>query len=202
MIKNVTLGIILSVFGLATANNVSAQAFEKGGFYLSAGIVGSSPYNIYAGGVKPGYGTPARWFAPAMGGIHVQGEWGIHKYVGLGFVAGVQGGTYGWWPIGWGGGARPYGVLSIPVGVVANFHFYQLIADKTGKNIHADKLDIYAGINTGSGMSFVPTPGWVNALFFVGPHAGIRYYFAPNIAVNGEFGYGKSFASAGFTFKL
>ncbi len=65
------------------------------------------------------------------------------------------------------------------MGMIASFHFYQLIEDKTTKDIHGDKLDIYAGLNVGSGIGFSASPGWVNALFFVGPQVGARYYRNP-----------------------
>ena len=90
----------------------------------------------------------------------------------------------------------------MPVGIIANFHFYQLIEDKTSKDIHGDKLDVYAGLNAGSGIGYAPTPRKVAALFFAGPQVGVRYYIKPTIAVGGEVGYGKSFVNGGVTFKL
>lgn len=196
------LPIVFAALLMGASWNANAQAFEKGGTYLSAHITGANPFNIYAGGAKAGYGAPYySWYTPSVGGISAQMEWGIHQYVGLGFNVGLMGGFYGW---GYYNSyySRPFGMISIPIGIQANCHFYQIIADKTGKNLHADKLDVYAGLNAGSGISAVPTPGWINALFYVGPQAGVRYYFKPNIGVGGEIGWGKSFVSGGFTFKL
>lgn len=199
MVKKIVLGVLLS-FGMFFSNNASAQAFSKGDFVLGIHGAGSSMFNFYAGGGKSGYGTPSsRLNSYLTGGVAIGGEWAIHDYVGIGFTTGVQGGVSRWngfW------GAFNYGVVSIPVGVVANFHFYQLIDDKSDKDIHADQLDIYAGISLGSGVSILPEPGWVNALFFVGPHAGVRYYFTEKFGVNLELGYGKSFVSGGVVLKL
>ena len=39
----------------------------------------------------------------------------------------------------------------ISAGLVINFHFYQLIQDKSTMNIHGDKLDLYAGLAAGGG---------------------------------------------------
>jgi hypothetical protein len=116
--------------------------------------------------------------------------------VGIGFTTGMGG------RVGWGRGYR--GEFNIPIGIVSNFHFYQLIADNASKNIHADKLDIYAGANAGAGPAFIfhDKGNHVAPIVFGGLHAGIRYYFVPKFALNGEIGFGKSFVNGGFSFKL
>jgi hypothetical protein len=88
--------------------------------------------------------------------------------------------------------------------VLANFHFYQLIADKTGKSIHADVLDIYAGVTVGSGIAFIFDPDNNHAvpIAFGGPHAGIRYFFTPKVGVTGEVGFGRHILNVGMVFKL
>ena len=148
----------------------------------------------------------------------VQGEFAVHKYVGVGFTAGIggragSGALYvpgyiytGYYSYGW------YPEFNIPIGAIANFHFYQLIADKisNGDRMHADKLDIYAGLNLGTGVAIHPgivdaygvKHSYVDALAFGGVQVGARYYFTDKIAVFGEFGYGKTWANAGITFKL
>lgn len=203
MLRKLSLGIVLAAITIGSAQEVKAQAFEKGGTYLTLGLTGSHLINIDP---TNQWSSNHSWRNSVNGGVTVQMEWGIHQYVGLGFTAGLMGGRFGggWyapgpWGPGWGGG---YGVLSVPVGMIANFHFYQLIEDKTTRDIHGDKLDIYAGLNIGSGIGFVPSPGWVNALFFVGPQVGARYYVTPTIGLGGEVGYGKSFINGGVTFKL
>jgi len=147
------------------------------------------------------YGNNGRirsFYSPITGQFNFMGEFGIHEYVGLGFTTGI-GGRAGW--------SRGYlGEVNIPIGMIANFHFYQLIADKTGKNIHADKLDIYAGVNLGSGVAFTyydnNNPPRVVPLAFGGVHAGIRYYFVPKVGLNAEVGFGRQLVNLGFVFKL
>jgi hypothetical protein len=76
--------------------------------------------------------------------------------------------------------------------------------------LHADKLDIYGGINLGSGFAFHPGYTDVNgarhsavdALLFGGVQAGARYYFKPGIGVFGEVGWGKTWLNAGITWKV
>lgn len=197
--KMMALAALIAVSAWIT-KPAHAQAFEKGGKYLNLHLTGSNYWHIDA---QKNWGNS--WRGTNVGGVTVQMEWGIHKYVGLGFYTGVQGGigSYGWYGPGWGGGWKGgYGELALPIGIISNFHFYQLIEDKTAKNIHGDKLDIYAGLSLGSGVSFFPTPNWVSPLFFVGPHAGARYFVKPNLGLGLEAGYGKSFISGGLTFKL
>jgi len=84
-----------------------------------------------------------------------------------------------------------------------------LIADKTDKNIHADKLDIYVGASIGSGIAGTfyrnyPNPDVTRIvpIAFGGLHAGVRYYFKPRVGINAEVGFGKSLINAGFVFKI
>lgn len=193
--KNSVKFLIVSAGLLILNFSGFGQAFQKGGMYMQLHLSGSNYWNIdvqnnWAGNT---------WYGTNVGGITAQAEWGIHKYVGLGIYTGIQGGFGRYY---WSQSIGGYGLLAIPVGLVTNFHFYQLIADKTGKSIHADKLDVYAGLSVGSGVGYFPSPNWVNPLFFIGPHAGARYFFKPKFGVSLEAGYGKSFISGGITFKL
>jgi len=198
-------GIITIVIAFAMIFNAQAQAFEKGGKYISLGLGGASYWHIFPGsGGYSGYygGLGTLGYSPFTGQVTVQGEFGVHKYVGVGFTVGVGGRAAG--------GVSRFGYsysgyaseFNIPIGVIANFHFLQLIADKTGKSF-ADKLDTYVGLSLGSGVALYPTssPLEVAALVFVGPHAGVRYFFKPSVAVNGEVGYGKTIVNVGLTFK-
>jgi hypothetical protein len=92
----------------------------------------------------------------------------------------------------------------MPVGMIANFHFYQLIDDKNGKNLHADKLDIYAGMSLGSGigMMFYADEPRLVPVFFGGPHVGLRWYPKSRVGLNVELGYGKSIACIGVVVRL
>lgn len=203
-----TLIVIISVVSIYTAN---AQAWSKDTKVLAFGIGGSQFFHIdedYYRYYYNRYGYYGRRFpySPTTGQFNFQGEFGVHDYVGVGFTVGVGGGT------GWGrfGSISYYdGELTVPVGAIANFHFFQLIADKTGKDIHADKLDVYAGVNIGSGVailfdSFYSTNDQIKAvpIVFGGVQAGARYYFIDKFGVNLEVGYGKSFVNGGIVLKL
>lgn len=189
--KSIVTLFILSI----CIKNSYAQAWEKSSKVLSLGFGASQFFHIdnyYYSGPK----NVRSFYSPLTGQFNFQGEFGVHKYVGLGFTTGIGGRG------GYGNGYN--GEVNIPIGMIVNFHFYQLIADKNGKNIHADKLDIYAGANIGSGIAvaFYPNATRIAPMAFGGPHVGIRYYFAPRVAVNGELGWGKSIVNAGFSFKL
>ncbi len=152
-------------------------AFGKGGFYRYGGR---------------GYYYGAFWYS---GTLPIQLEFGVHDYVGVGLVTGIGGRSYH----SFGGG----GVMYIPFGVVANFHFMQLIGDKKGVAI-ADKLDVYAGLNVGTGLavSFPTGTGSVGGMLFAGPQIGLKYFFNEKIGVYTEFGYGKSLIEGGVSIKL
>lgn len=199
--KKIFFALIIASALLFTSSSANGQAWERNTKVLSLGFGASQFFHIddytYSYGFR--YRT---WYWPVTGQINFQGEFGIHKYVGLGFTTGFGG-----------RGSAGYGysgVVNFPIGMIANFHFYQLIADKTGKNIHADKLDIYAGANIGSGVgaTFYRDPNFpdgrvrVFPIAFGGVQAGIRYYFKPKVGVNAEVGFGKSIVNAGFVFKL
>lgn len=131
----------------------------------------------------------------------MEGEWAVHPYVGMGLYAGIGGGRSSIFVL--------LGILNpvvvVPVGGLVNFHFYQLIADKTGvgKEMESDKLDIYAGLNFGSGLMLdVGSTVTPLAIITFGPQVGTRYYFTPATAIHAEAGFGKNWLKAGFTFKL
>jgi hypothetical protein len=200
--KNYFYVIITALFLFNSFNSVNAQAWERNSKVLSLGFGASQFFHLddyyYLGGNKPR--DFRAWHLPITGQINFQGEFGVHKYVGLGFTTGIGGGARGPAYYGYNG------EINAPIGFIVNFHFYQLIEDNTQKNIHGDKLDIYAGLNIGSGIavSFYPDGRGTRVvpIAFGGPHVGIRYYFSPRVGVNGELGFGKSLINAGFVFKL
>lgn len=193
---------------------VSAQAFDRGTRLLSVGIGGTNSFlfDPYKGSSYYGYGYYRSFYSRLSGVVNVQMEFAVHQYVGVGFTAGIGGNNgvtgYGYF------GAYDYAYgdpqIVVPVGAFANCHFYQIIADKTGKGdrMHADKLDVYAGLNIGSGFAvdfdrYNKYGGTrILPMFFIGPQVGVRYFFKPNIGVMGEIGYGKTFVNAGITFKM
>lgn len=190
-----TVAVIMILVGSLTSLQTKAQAFDKSSILLSLGIgpgemihfpVGNNYY--YANGAG---------YTLVTGQLAFQAEFAVHKYVGVGFVVGI------------GGRAGYFHEVNVPIGVLANFHFYQLIADKQGGNLHADKVDVYAGLTAGSGVAIYPyTDAFGNkyhstsALFYFGPHVGVNYYFVKNIAVNAEVGWGTTVFQAGVVFKL
>ena len=195
--KKLILVLVIS-FSVVKSKVVHAQAWEKNTKVISLGVGLSQFYHLdnYYYYNEYYHGATHRSYTLLTEQFNLQGEFGIHKYVGLGFTTGV-------------GGRGPFanyynGEFNIPVGVISNFHFYQLIADNSKKNIHADKMDIYAGINIGSGIAFTFYPNLTRSvpLFFGGVHAGIRYYISDKVGVNAELGLGKSLINGGFVFKL
>ena len=186
--------IIVSALAL-TFNQAKAQAWEKSITVLSLGFGASQFYHLddyyYAGSERIHH-----MYSPVTIQINFQGEFGIHKYLGLGFTTGIGGR---------GSLRNDYaGEMNIPIGMIFNFHFYQLIADKSAKNIHADQLDIYAGLSAGSGVAIAYYSDFTRVvpIAFGGVHLGIRYYFTPMVGVNLEAGIGKNLVNAGFVFKL
>ncbi|MCF8257250.1 MAG: hypothetical protein K9J06_06835 [Flavobacteriales bacterium] len=193
--------IVICIFMVAlmlsdTDGHAQNKAWTKDGKVLSLGFGLSRFYHIDER-FGPGAPRPGRVHLPSSGQFNFLMEFGIHQYVGLGFTTGIGGRA-----------ALPFGYLgevNFPIGMVTNFHFYQLIADRTEKNIHAEQLDIYAGLSLGSGFALAYYNNEdvrVVPMAWGGPHAGIRWYFAPRVALNAEVGFGKSIVNAGFSFKL
>jgi outer membrane immunogenic protein len=192
--------IIAMVLMLSISFTAQAQAFQKGARYHSLGLGGSSfihlgyydNYYYYNGPNKP---YKHNYYSPITAQFNYQLEFAVHNYVGVGLTTGIGVGSAGYYN----------SEIAIPVGVIANFHFYQLIDDKVSKDIHGDKLDIYAGLNVGSGVAFLHAPSYgendIAVLLFGGFQTGARYFFTERFGVNLEVGYGKSFINAGITLK-
>ena len=172
-----------------------SQAFQKSTRSLTIYMGGANMFHIPTTGYS-GYGYyGSSFYSPITGQLGVEMEFGVHKYVGVGFNVGV-GGRAG--SLYWGN------ELNVPVGAFANFHWWQLLDDKVGKDLKSDKLDIYAGLDLGSGaaLHIYNKDIYTDALVFVGPHVGIKYYVSPKFAIGGELGYGKTFANFCMTMKL
>ena len=200
--KKILYLIVLVATLTITTQSTQAQAWEKSTKLLGIGFGASTFFHI-DGSASAYYGN---FYSPLTGQLNFQGEFGVHDYVGIGFTTGVGGRagyyrSYGY--LGYYGSYGSAGEINVPVGILANFHFYQLIADKTGKDIHADKLDIYAGLNVGGGIAavFYSTETRIVPIAFGGVQAGARYYFKDNIGVNVEVGFPK-LVHAGMVFKL
>jgi hypothetical protein len=197
--KTITKVTAILMF-LAAGYGANAQAWSRDSKVIAIGVGGSDFIHF-----DPNlYYSNTRAFTRVTGQFNLQGEFGVQKWVGLGFTTGVGGSAIN----------VPYHPeVNMPIGMICNFHFYQLIADKTTRNIRADRLDIYGGISIGSGFAAIynnyRTPeGFVvhsmttHALFFAGPQLGLRYFVTPTFGVNAEAGWGKSFVNAGFVFNV
>jgi hypothetical protein len=208
--KKVKFMLLLATAGLF-ASNAQAQGFGgSGSKYLQLGLGVNQHYSLYS--------DYDRAYNTNYGAFNLQMEFGVHKYVGLGFIVGAEvsmrGAGYYYGGIYAPGYAPPksaYWSVGVPIGFIANFHFLQLIADKTGKSF-ANKMDVYGGLNIGSGPAFrnvrekykndVYYDSRVGALFFIGPHVGFRYFPKEKIGVYAEVGCGKSLITGGVVFKL
>lgn len=195
--------ILLATVLTLTISSYTAQAqdkaFSRDSKILSIGVGLGNYYHLDSRyrSFGPGDNRYRGYHTPYTGQFNLQMEWAVHNYVGLGFTTGF-GGT----------GPLSYGYrgeFNMPIGLVVNFHFYQLIDDKNGKNLHADKLDIYGGLSVGSGFAvafYDKEDPRIVPLAWGGLHAGIRWYFTPRVALNAEAGFGKNVANIGFSFKL
>lgn len=184
MKKSLIILFVLT-FVLTIPNTSTAQAFGgKGSKAFLIGLGGSNNRVWYP---TDGVGVKGS-FRPMALNLGFQAEFGIHDYVGLGAFVGLT-------------NARIVGnnwqSLSIPIGMIGNFHFLQLIADKTGGSF-AEDMDVYAGLAFGGGPSFsIPkfnnnNGGDVGYTTFGEFRVGIRYYFGPKIGVFAEVAQGLS----------
>ena len=197
-----TITIITVALVLLWGSQVQAQAFDKDtklynlnlgwGDMIHIPFGNSNPYNTDI------FGKSIKRVVPTSQ-LSFQAEYAVHKYVGVGFIVGVGGNP-----------SALFRELNIPVAAFANFHFLQFIADKKGKNLKTDKIDVYAGLVVGSGLAIHPygtnslfyQTTFYDALLCIGPHVGINYYFKKNVAFNAQVGFGLNVAQAGFTFKV
>lgn len=200
---------MLSLF--IAANFSFGQAFEgKGSKTLQLGL----GYNVHTTyfAERGNFNGIEGVRTSSYGGFNLQYEIGIHQYVGLGIFAALEGTpnlTNSYYSYFYNNNTKAYAGFAIPVGFVANFHFLQLIADKTNKSF-ADKMDVYAGLSVGAGPSFAivksphknhiePNSG---PLVYFGANVGIRYYPKSNFGIFSELGYGKTVAQFGVIFKM
>lgn len=216
--------LICACFGLASIQS-NAQGFAgKGAKYIQLGFGVNQHYSIY--------GDYATNYNNMYGAFDFQMEFGVHKYVGVGFTVGAEiamrnaGYYHGWdddiyWNNGYyGPSGSPYNHIGLPIGFFANFHFLQLIADKNGKDF-ANKMDVYGGLSVGSGPVFRVVKGpykddfyykngapkkyydsGIGALIYAGPHVGFRYLPTEKIGIYVEAGYGKNLINGGVMFVL
>lgn len=207
-----TLGLIL-LLSIAPFTQLNAQAFGgKGSTQLTIGLGVTQHRTTYPENGKGPKGTTN----PIYGSLNIQFEFGIAKYVGLGVHIGGEfannlsrsySGLYNLTGLNINSNSA-FRSIGVPVAFYGNFHFLQLISDKSGKSI-SEKLDVYAGLSIGSGPAFaLAKSGYkeykndVGFLIYGGPHAGIRFYPKSNVGIYAELGYGKSYFNGGISFKF
>lgn len=197
--KRIIICVVVLMLGIGMG--AQAQAFQKGARYHSLGLGTSSflhlgyydNYYLYNGPYGQYKPYKHNYYSPLTAQFNYQLEFAVHDYVGVGLTTGI----------GFGGGGYYNNELAIPIGVIANFHFYQLIDDKVSKDIHASELDIYFGLNAGSGVALLngPYDNDIVPLAFGGFQTGVRYFFSERFGINAEVGYGKSLVNVGITLK-
>ena len=188
--------LALAIPFLFSAQSVTAQAWSKDTKIISVGLGAGNYYHLGTTRAVL-FGPTTSFYTPVTGQLSIEGEFGVHEYVGIGFNTGFGGA----------GGALfgSKGSINVPVGVLANFHFFQLIEDQTGKNLHAEALDVFVGVSVGTGVGVIfynNANSQVLPLAFGGVHAGARWFFSPNIGLTGQFGFGKQLVDLGMVFKL
>lgn len=199
--RNHIISLALCAAFISAGIDAQAQdkAWSRDSKVLSIGLGLGNYYHLDSRyrAFGPGGNGYRGYHTPYTGQFNLQMEWAVHNYVGIGFTTGF-------------GGTGPLshgyrGEFNMPIGLVVNFHFYQLIDDKNGKDLRSDKLDIYGGLSVGSGFAvafYDREDARIVPLAWGGLHAGIRWYFTPRVALNAEAGFGKNVANIGFSFKL
>jgi hypothetical protein len=203
MRKSICIPVIV-LFCLIYSHS-DAQAFEKRNVLLSLGLGATADLT---GTSRDDLAPPSHiYFSPVRPMFSFKAEFAVHKYWGVGIISAIDGGYNMRYPYFSPPNTR-YSQVNAQLGLLVNYHFYQLIADKLGrpKLMHADKLDIYTGFTMGAAMSAMTVDGFgpQRPVFgpFMGLHLGARYYVMPKMSVFGEIGIGQSFFSTGLSFKL
>jgi hypothetical protein len=191
MKKSALFSIALLVISFFSAVSVRAQAFEVGTNVISAGIgLGSSIANYTYGSQSPGFNLQ-----------YDRGVWEAGPgVISLGGYVGIKDYKYGYIENGYAFSEKwNYTV----VGVRGAWHF-------TGLDI--DKLDLYGGLMLGYyALSYSYSDNQGNSGGSLGNYgntvgvsvfAGARYYFANNLGVFGELGFGANILSLGLSYKF
>ncbi len=174
--KKLTLfALLLSLLVFILTEKTQAQAHEKGDIILSP-FIGAGNWGYYGAG----YAFP----------VGVNLDFAVHKYADVGPYAGVMlNGNY----------------TGINFGARGNFNWWQLLDDKVEKDLKSDVIDLYYTLGFGYEVFTGTGWGWGRNInrFRWNSALGIRWYFAPRIALMGEVG-GASLAPVhiGVSFKF
>lgn len=194
MKKSAVFSIAFVILSFFSAASVHAQAFEAGTNVISAGIgLGSSLASGFT------YGSQSPGFSVA----YDRGIWEAGPgVISLGGYLGFKSFKYGY--VDNSGFAFSDKWSYTIFGVRGAYHF-------TGINV--DNLDLYAGVmiaydnlnftySDNAGTSYSANAGSYNSGLGVSIFGGARYYFAGNLAVFGELGYGVSILGLGLSYKF
>jgi hypothetical protein len=188
MKRNVFLkAIFVFLFGLSLSTGVNAQLFSKGDKVINLGIGVPS----YLGG--NGYETKLPLISGSFDYGLFDGLLENKASIGVGGYLGYTANRFKY------AGNQGYDFSYLIIGPRASFHYNPI-----------DKLDTYGGLLLGlnivgssvygdADQRYKPDneTGFIPALY-----VGARYYFADNIAVFAEVGYGVSLIEAGISFKF
>jgi hypothetical protein len=186
MKKSAFFSIALVIISIFSAVRVHAQAFAAGTNVVSAGLgLGSSLASGYTYGTQ-GIGLSA---------TYERGIWEAGPgVISLGAYVGYKSFSYS-------GPGYDYKWNYTIIGARGAWHF-------TGLNV--DNLDLYGGLmlsydnlstsfnNDNPGYA----PGSYASTIELSPFVGARYYFANNLGVYGELGFGVSILDIGLSFKF
>jgi hypothetical protein len=88
--KKVFYALTIASALMLTSEMVTAQSWEKNSKVFSVGVGASQFYHL-----DNFYYSDSRnfnhWYSPVTLQFNIQGEFGIHKYVGIGFTTGFGG---------------------------------------------------------------------------------------------------------------
>lgn len=175
------IALVVVLVLLATGLAFGQNAYQKGNNLIHAGI---------------GFGLAGAYGSSTVPPITVGYEYGFEEKISLGGVLGYAGSKETW---GFGEWTYSY----IVIGARGGYHFLE----------NNPNLDAYAGlmlgynivsssastVNTGFGSFSASASG---SYMIFGIYGGVRYYFNPNLAVQGELGYGLGFFNIGVAYKL
>ncbi len=142
-------------------------------------------------------------FTTPLPQFNFKAEFAVHRYWGLGIIGSTsEGKSYNYT-----NDHTTSTIFNADAGVFTNFHFYQLIADKTGqhKKMLSDKLDVYVGGGLFYRYQIENIPGIIvqkSNLIMPDFHMGVRYQITSMVGIYGELGVGQSIFNTGVIFKL
>jgi hypothetical protein len=173
------LSILVAVLTLVvTSVAVGQNAYMKGNNVAHAGI---------------GFGLAGLYGSSTLPPITVGYEYGLEEKISLGGIVGFAGSKETFL-----GGEWSY--TYVIIGARGGYHFLE----------NNNNLDAYGGLMLGynivsssasttiSGFTFTASGSYL----LYGLYAGGRYYFSPNLAVQGEIGYGIGYFNIGIAYKL